>query len=145
MKCKCCTACKVKKSLTEFHKNRCLPLGVQNKCKECKKIYDRQWRIDNIDRHIKARRKSHLKKAYSITPEEYDEMCRMQSSCCAICGTHQKDLKFILCVDHDHNTNDIRGLLCQSCNTGLGCFKDNTELLENAINYVKGRTDEDVK
>jgi hypothetical protein len=43
-----------------------------------------------------------------------------------------------LSVDHCHNTGKIRGILCTKCNTGLGSFKDNIELLMNAIKYLKG-------
>jgi hypothetical protein len=43
-----------------------------------------------------------------------------------------------LSIDHSHNSKNIRGLLCKKCNTGIGMFKDNIQLLENAINYLKG-------
>lgn len=42
-----------------------------------------------------------------------------------------------LCVDHNHNTGNVRSLLCMSCNTGIGKFKDNIELIEAALNYLK--------
>lgn len=43
-------------------------------------------------------------------------------------------------VDHDHITGKIRGLLCNSCNVGLGCFEDSIEYLESAIEYLKSRS-----
>ncbi len=44
-----------------------------------------------------------------------------------------------LCVDHDHKTGEIRGLLCDSCNNGLGRFKDNPEILASALSYLQNR------
>jgi len=48
-----------------------------------------------------------------------------------ICGSQEK-----LVVDHNHNTNKVRGLLCNHCNRGLGHFRDNTETLLKAIDYL---------
>lgn len=44
-----------------------------------------------------------------------------------------------LCIDHDHTTGEFRGLLCWTCNVGLGKFKDSTDLLARAINYLEGK------
>jgi hypothetical protein len=63
-------------------------------------------------------RKHHLKKRYGITPEDYDRMLKKQRGRCAICGKPPK--KNRLAVDHCHNTNKIRGLLCAACNRTLG-------------------------
>lgn len=62
---------------------------------------------------------------------------------CAICGeaetsTLQYDHKISLSIDHCHKTGSVRGMLCGNCNNGLGRFKDSTELLKNAINYLEG-------
>jgi hypothetical protein len=54
-----------------------------------------------------------------------------------ICKIHQDDLGESLCVDHDHETKDVRGILCRRCNLALGQFRDNVELLENAVKYLK--------
>lgn len=81
----------------------------------------------------------HLKIKYGITLEQYNEMFKSQKGRCVICGTHQKDLKQRLFVDHDHDTGEIRGLLCSRCNTGLGMFKDDIDILLNAIDYLRKR------
>lgn len=54
---------------------------------------------------------------------------------CAICGENKTE---ILCVDHDHKTGVIRGVLCKKCNLGLGMFRDNPEYLATAIEYLRG-------
>ena len=58
-----------------------------------------------------------------------------QNNKCLICGNEQdgKDLA----IDHCHTTNKVRGLLCNSCNLGLGCFKDNLDILASAIKYLE--------
>jgi hypothetical protein len=61
-----------------------------------------------------------------------------QGGKCAICGVDQSVLKMKLCIDHDHKTEKIRGLLCWWCNLGLGYFRDKTNLLEEAIRYLRG-------
>ena len=68
---------------------------------------------------------------------DYDNLYREQQGKCAICGTHQVDLKHSLHVDHDHEDGQIRGLLCINCNLALGNFKDNINNLINAIVYLK--------
>lgn len=60
---------------------------------------------------------------------------------CAICGSKGTQTKkgiFRLSVDHDHQTGEIRGLLCHKCNVSLGNFNDDIGLLERAIGYIKG-------
>lgn len=78
---------------------------------------------------------------YGITSDEYNELFESQQGRCAICGGHQTEFKKRLHVDHDHDTGQVRGLLCGTCNTGLGMFRDNIDLLDKAIKYL-GRSDQ---
>jgi hypothetical protein len=75
-------------------------------------------------------------KKYGITPAVYNILFNKQEGSCAICGVHQSELPYTLCIDHDHCTGIVRGLLCYKCNTGIGKFEDNADLLEKAINYL---------
>ena len=68
---------------------------------------------------------------------KYDEMFTKQEGRCAICGRHQSELPKALCVDHVHNTGEIRALLCSDCNLGIGSFFDNPDLLILAAEYLK--------
>jgi hypothetical protein len=60
-----------------------------------------------------------------------------------ICGTHADDVPHTsfkhnpLVIDHDHTTGEVRGLLCPTCNAGLGHFKDSPELLLKAALYLQ--------
>ena len=65
--------------------------------------------------------------------EDYDRMLARQQGACAICKqkSHEK-----LCVDHSHSTGEVRGLLCRKCNTGLGCYDDESSRIREAAAYV---------
>lgn len=59
-----------------------------------------------------------------------------QNSRCKICGAHEADHATALVVDHCHETDKVRALLCTSCNVGIGHFKEDKELLLKAIDYL---------
>ena len=81
-----------------------------------------------------AWRSSHLRTKYGITLEDYNNMVTTQKRKCAICPAIIDEI--ILCVDHDHNTGKVRGLLCDKCNRGLGFFLDSPALLRKAAEYL---------
>jgi len=72
----------------------------------------------------------------NMSHERYDEMLKNQKHACAICKKSQTCFKRKLCVDHNHSTGEVRGLLCDACNRGIGYLKDSTILLEQAIKYL---------
>lgn len=81
---------------------------------------------------------------YGVSPNDYERMLENQLGLCAICNkkcTSGKDLA----VDHDHETGIVRGLLCQSCNWGIGNFSDDIKIISNAIAYLSGVSDSAVK
>ena len=80
-----------------------------------------------------ASHKSNLKTKYGLTPEQYKTLMQVQNGVCAICK--KQDYR-LLSVDHDHKTGKIRGLLCQACNYGLGCFEDDSLRLMHAVLYL---------
>jgi hypothetical protein len=78
------------------------------------------------------RKNYQLKRNFGITLKEYNELYDKQYGNCAICNNYFK----ILCIDHKHITNKIRGLLCHKCNLLLGNANENIIVLKNAINYI---------
>lgn len=74
---------------------------------------------------------------YGVEPEEFDTMYSEQEGKCRICSIDIPLRGRETHIDHDHVTGKIRGLLCRSCNLGLGFFKDNIELMEKAVEYLK--------
>lgn len=92
-------------------------------CKKCTSEHKRENRDYNW----------YYMHTYNITEDDYNEMLDEQNGKCAICGSKTKAR---LHIDHDHETGEIRGLVCTNCNTGLGMFKDNIEFLSQAIHYL---------
>ena len=85
----------------------------------------------------KCIRANHIKSTYGVTQEWYDEQLSKQQGGCAICGTTDTGYHPNFHVDHCHATGNVRGLLCSNCNTSLGKFKDDKEILQKAIDYLE--------
>jgi len=71
---------------------------------------------------------------YGLTLEDYDAMMERQNGVCAICSTRTKGN---LHIDHNHQTNEVRGLLCGKCNRAIGLLNDDVSLFTKAITYLK--------
>lgn len=113
--------------LTSWCKQCCSRQSSEYSRNNKKKVLEehKKWVNKNKDKVAFAKAKS----AYGITEQEYKNLKRISQ----ICGSKDK-----LVIDHSHKTGKIRGMLCQSCNKGLGFFKDNPALLERASDYVLG-------
>ena len=72
---------------------------------------------------------------YGISETEYYRLLKEQGGVCAIC--HNVQHTKLMAVDHNHDTNETRGLLCNTCNLGLGYLRDSVLFLESAIGYLK--------
>lgn len=85
---------------------------------------------------------NYLKRNYGVGKAEYDKMYSEQQGLCWIYGgegfTMHKNVEGSakLVVDHCHNTNEVRGLLCHNCNRALGLFQDNVDNLNKAVEYL---------
>lgn len=86
---------------------------------------------------IEAHRKSNLKRLYGITPEAFNQLLESQNFRCAICNRHKSEFAKPFVVDHDHKTMAVRALLCPACNTAIGLFGDNPEILDRAADYLR--------
>jgi hypothetical protein len=94
---------------------------------------NRKWRVADPEKVRESIRKSHLKRKYGLTPEEYDAMVTVQLGLCAICERGDEQLH----VDHNHATGTVRGLLCHGCNKAVGFLHDSPDLLRKAANYLE--------
>ncbi len=83
-------------------------------------------------------RGTYVLRKYGLTAEQYNAMLDSQNSKCPICGYKFGQKKGDVHVDHNHTTGQVRGLLCDKCNRGLGYFKDNSQVLLNAAAYLGG-------
>lgn len=133
-KCKSCIQC-IRNASAKYKLTEKYAIGAAKRI-DSKKA-DGTWSLDCASRTLKHQ--------YGITLEEYNKMLEKQQGVCAICGKAEKitdkrtgNVKR-LAVDHCHKTNVIRGLLCLFCNTAIGKFKDNPELIEKAASYVRNK------
>ena len=123
---KTCTKCGVTKPLTEYYTIK--KSGRQHgSCKECFKKKTKESRARMGSDHAKDR---DLRWRYGITLEDYNKMDQN----CNICGSSEEGRGFKMNVDHCHDTGKVRGLLCNSCNRGLGLLGEDN--LEKAIQYL---------
>lgn len=139
---KICTKCQVPKPTTEFHvvKNKwgSKEPKFSSHCKTCtgkaQKEYYQKTKFTRKDRNNEIR----LKTRYNLSLAELNSMFVNQNGVCKICGT-SLDLTSTrgFAVDHSHTTGQVRGLLCMTCNGGIGLLKDSVEILENAILYLR--------
>ena len=133
---KVCGFCKLEKSLDQFYK-RGDSDGYRSDCKDCysHKNHQRWLKQPDFRERGKTRtRKYLLKNYYGMSLKDYDKLLESQNGACRICGQYPSEVS--LAVDHCHETGIIRGLLCNTCNTGLGMFKDSKDLLRKAIDYL---------
>lgn len=133
-KCKSCIQC-IRNAAAKYKLTEKYQIGAAKRI-EGKKASG-EWNLECANRTLKHQ--------YGITLEEYNKMLEKQQGVCVICKESEKIIdKFTgkakrLAVDHCHKTNIVRGLLCQPCNTALGKFKDNPEIIERAANYVRNK------
>mgnify|MGYP001459426912 CR=1 FL=1 len=123
METKECAKCKKILPIKSFHK-RTLKTGnvsSQSRCKSCQG----KERVKYYKPNEKTRQQLRISDAF------YEEL--MKNEHCNICG---KELEK-KCIDHCHETKKIRGVLCNNCNTALGLFKDNVEVMKDAIRYLE--------
>jgi hypothetical protein len=147
------------KSLRKLKKGhnclKCRSMWSTRRCKteqgkkEIKNSYNRnrEKRLVKARKYSKSlsgalsRKRAKLKNKYGITIEEKNAMLENQNNKCLICGVDisGQDVRGWdnACIDHNHNTDEVRGLLCRLCNTMLGISKENPEILRNAANYLE--------
>lgn len=149
--------------LENFAKRNGIGDGYQYHCMKCKREEKRKWYYANLERcrattreysakhreQVRASTKRwakenpdkvkeyYLKKKYLINLAQYNQAMIDQDHKCALCKKPHGKRNNSLFVDHCHATKKFRGLICYSCNTGLGHFKDSIPALEAAVAYLK--------
>ena len=124
--------------------------------KEKNKIYQKRWRESERGKEAQrewrrtAKGKTHARKAsvghrlkrkYGLTVAEYEQKSEDQGGVCWICNSPETTVQAgrvkKLAVDHNHETGQVRGLLCMKCNHFIGLAQEDTENLECAIEYLR--------
>ena len=105
-----CYRCREWKRRSEFQKDRSRQSGRASICKPCLSI-------------------ATIACQYGITR---DEVVQLRKDSCHICGRIGK-----MEIDHDHDTGEVRGILCSACNNAVGLFQDDPDIMRRAIMYLE--------
>lgn len=132
-----CYVCKIVKPLVDFYTDRGATWGRAGRCIACAAIQNKRWRVENKEKASLVSRKTHIKMKYGISWEEFERVYSTQDGRCAICTKELQKASRDTCIDHDHLTGVIRGVLCRKCNTGLGQFCDDLLVLKKAVTYLE--------
>jgi len=133
---KYCPVCKTEKPLEEFNKHHREKYGRNNICRICQRASNKRYLT--TDKGIATTRRAHLRRSYGVDLKTYDDLLKAQGGKCKICGadSNPDSRARHFTIDHNHNTGEIRGLLCTKCNALLGLAKENEELLDKAKQYL---------
>jgi len=130
-------------------KRRAITKKYYHAHKELAQARCKAWKEKNREKHLAQQRQWHKEhpaphrtfeqyrsyqlKSYGLSLYDFEHIYQIQNGKCAIC---QEKSDKILCVDHDHSTGKIRGLLCRHCNTALGLIKDNSVIAQKMFEYL---------
>lgn len=145
-----CTKCGLEKPDSEFYFQKDGHTRNSGFCKPCYRECKRKYRAENAAHVRSLQRKSRrknlakskhhaLKSNYGISLETYEQMVALQGGLCAICKMPPSGSRKALCVDHCHETDVVRGLLCAACNSAIGLLEEDCVRMENAIAYLRSR------
>lgn len=152
---KFCSSCRENKPLEDFHKRKKSKDGAHSYCKICTSLRNKEWFANNKQKHAatcaswysknkeKANKSGtdwHYRSNYGISYEDFILLAGKQQNKCAICST---TIVFSgrganrAVMDHCHTTGNIRGVLCSSCNQGIGLLREDIDILKGSILYLE--------
>lgn len=148
-----CSKCKEDKNENDFYVRNSRKRGRHYACKACcdayyqtpkgkevarraTKKFIRKLKHERPEEYQRRVFRQNLKK-YGLTPERYEEMVKAQDGRCVICNTELLGGKQTH-IDHNHDTGEVRAILCTLCNVGIGAFRERVDLLRKAIAYIEG-------
>lgn len=142
---KICSVCNLQQEALNFkkHSSRCIPCfkkeqALKGKIRYWTPEFQNKFRSPEQKIARKERTRNYdLKTQYNLSIDDYTKMLEKQNFKCYGCKITVSELGKNLVIDHNHKTGKIRGLLCQHCNLLLGNAKDNIEILQNLIEYLK--------
>lgn len=141
---KYCSQCLQRLPLASFHRNAAKSSGYDVCCSSCRaELYGTSEKV----------RERGIRRKYGLSIDEYNRLLSSQGGGCAICGDKPDPSKKVFAVDHDHSCcpsyertcgKCVRGILCSRCNTSIGMFEDDVELMAAAIVYLNNAKREEV-
>lgn len=126
---KTCVACRMEKTTDAFGREKRGDQGRSSRCQPCVVMLR--------DESKSTIRENRLRRKYGITHAAYEELLKRQQGKCAICQSADcREKSGFWCIDHDHVTGQVRGLLCRMCNVGLGNLQESRLVLAMAVDYL---------
>lgn len=137
---KTCTTCKQEKELSEFGKGKNYPGGLNYRCLACCRFSSARFKRDNPTKVLEYT----YQRRYGISIAQKHAMVMAVGAKCESCGSSnsgkpKSDPVMGFCVDHDHATGKIRGILCVHCNAALGQLKNSPDVIVRLLNYANER------
>lgn len=137
-----CPRCKRQLTRANFHhrKGQTESSSRQPYCKDCQRQHVRQWRKNNVDgvkRHNKNSAPHRRRQTHRLSVQAEQQLYSVYGPRCWICGATEETRR--MCIDHDHATGLVRGLLCANCNLAIGNFKENPRLMRRGALYIERR------
>lgn len=156
-----CTLCEVEKAEDAFYVKDRRTGRLASRCKDCnreesrgyyrankevvkKRVWEYQKANPDVNARSRARRKANGKRRlsdvrkYGLSGEQYEALLERAGGICEICGRIPSEVSSKgACVDHCHDSNKVRGILCHPCNAALGNFRDEPDVLRAAIAYLE--------
>ena len=132
-----CRICDVEKEVDQF---RTYQAGRRRRrvCRICEGRQRRKRKVPNTPERLEQMRRARFIREYGITPEQYDQMVEDRQGRCDICGELPQDNRGSkLHIDHVEGTKIVRGLLCLTCNVGIGMLKHNLKRIKRAYHYLR--------
>jgi hypothetical protein len=138
---KYCPSCKQTLSVKLFGVDNRDKNGLMVNCKTCEHLRRKQYNPTGAKNNAERKQRDHyfrmasIKTSYGLTEVDFQDMMNQQKGCCEICSKDFSELSTRASIDHDHDTNKVRGLLCPRCNTLLGTIESNEDLLHKVVEY----------
>lgn len=143
---KFCTKCLEIKPKSEFYRNSRAKDGLQWTCRPCTNAVNDHWAKthEHDAKRIAsgAARRAHVKRKYGLSREEYERRVDEAGGLCEVCKQPERQTRgtdgkvWELCVDHDHMTGEVRGLLCHDCNSAIARCRDDSARLRALADYL---------
>lgn len=127
-----CSRCQKLQERSEFHRDRSSRDGLVGTCKSCARDRSAERAEYMAEWHTR-----HRGRKYGLTPDEYEDLERRSGGLCTICRKPPTGKRDRLMVDHDHETNQVRDMLCHPCNVGIGLLGDDPVVIERAARYIR--------
>jgi hypothetical protein len=142
---KICSKCREAKPLDQFYPHNQSRDGKQPSCKPCFEWQKLESELLHPGSIRRRRSNAHIRRSYKLTATEYQALVEQTGGLCMACGQPEtikaKDGgAWPLCVDHNHETGEVRGLLCHSCNRAAGAVNDDPVRLRAVAAYLEART-----